>query len=62
MCYTIAAACCLHNICIMKEDAQEYFDEDRGIPVCLLPPGIFNNDGRERGIMRRNTILQRLAH
>ena len=39
---TIAAACCLHNICIMQEDIDEYFEQNVGVPVpvAVLPPGI----------------------
>ena len=60
---TIAAACCLHNICIIQEDLDEYFERDVGVPVpvALLPPGIFNNDLRERGFIKRNRTLHILA-
>lgn len=60
---TIAAACCLHNICIIQEDLDEYFERDVGVPVpvALLPPGIFNNDLRERGFIKRNRTVHILA-
>ena len=61
MCYTTAAACCLHNICIVQDDIGDYFDGDPEVPACVLPAGIFNNDGRERGVLRRNAIMNRLA-
>ena len=58
---TIASGCCLHNICILEEDISADMEDDVGVPVAILPPGIFNNDSRERGVLRRNAVMNRLA-
>ena len=58
---TIASGCCLHNICILEEDIAADKEDDVWAPVAILPPGIFNNDGQERGILGRNAVMNRLA-
>ena len=63
--YYIGAAGVLHNICIIQEDIDEYFDSDddddnnpgQGV---LLPAGIFARDNRARGVFRRDAIMQHI--
>ena len=65
MIYTTAAACCLHNICILQEDIADMFDEEddddeTDVPVAALTMNALDFNSRHLGVIRRNKEMQKL--
>lgn len=59
--YTTVAACCLHNICILQDDIEDYFDDCAcNVPVANVRPGMFQEDSIAMGTQKRNHVMGRV--
>lgn len=59
--FTTVAACCLHNICLLQDDVEDFFDDETIIvPVDSVRPGMFQGDTVLRGTQKRNHIMNTL--
>ena len=60
ICFTICAACVLHNICIMEDDVEEVLDDNNIVPVAFVNQAIYNNLAYNNGNQKRNQITANL--